>query len=62
MTREQIEELARAERRGYHKAWRAANPDKVKKHALDYWKRKAEKRLDDNRNGGNENAAENDDN
>lgn len=32
-------------RREYYKAWRAANPDKVKKANQNYWRRKAEQEL-----------------
>lgn len=40
-----IDQLARAERLAYLRAWRAKNKDKVKKHNSNYWKRRAEKKL-----------------
>ena len=36
---------AAAERRDYHRRWRAKNPDKVRIHNATYWERRAEKRL-----------------
>ena len=47
MTREQLEELAREERRAYLKEWRAANPEKVRKHRINYWFRRMERKLDE---------------
>ena len=41
----QIDDLANAERRAYHKAWRAANPDKVKLQNKKYWRKRAEQKL-----------------
>ncbi|MDD4592240.1 MAG: hypothetical protein PHG06_17710 [Parabacteroides sp.] len=40
-----INQLAAEERRKYHRQWRAANKDKVKRHNDTYWKRRAEKNL-----------------
>jgi hypothetical protein len=40
-----IDELAKKERAEYFRKWRAANKDKVKKHAEDYWKRRAAQKL-----------------
>jgi len=40
-----VENLAIQERRDYQKQWRQKNPDKVKKHTADYWRRRAEKKL-----------------
>ena len=45
MTQAQLDELARAERAAYSKAWRAANPGKVKTHNQNYWRKRAEQRL-----------------
>ena len=41
----QLEELAIAERRAYHRAWRAANRDKVRAQNAAYWRKRAEKKL-----------------
>lgn len=41
----QIDDSARAERLAYYKAWRAANPEKVRKHNKNYWRRRAERKL-----------------
>ena len=40
-----IDEQVKAERREYQRKWRAANPDKTKKHQEDYWRRRAERKL-----------------
>lgn len=40
-----LEQLAIEERRAYFKKWRANNKEKVKQHNQNYWKRRAEKRL-----------------
>ena len=40
-----LEELARQEEREYKKAWRAKNKDRVRQYNADYWKRRVEKRL-----------------
>ena len=45
MEQSKIDELARKERLAYFKAWRAANPDKVKKHNATYWKKRAEQKI-----------------
>ena len=41
----EVDNLAIQERREYQKQWRQKNPDRVKKHTDDYWKRRAEKKL-----------------
>ena len=45
MTQKHMKELIREEKTNYFKEWRAKNKDKVKKHNENYWKRRAEKRL-----------------
>lgn len=40
-----VNEMARIERREYYRRWRANNPDKVKKHNENYWKKVAERKL-----------------
>jgi len=45
MKREQVDELAAEERREYFRKWRAANKDKVAKHNANYWRKKAEQKL-----------------
>jgi len=47
MSQTQIDELAKAERREYFRKWRADNPDKVKQHNSNYWRKRAEKRLNE---------------
>ena len=56
MTREELAELAKAERRAYAKAWRAANPEKVKEHNESYWRRRAEAKAQE---GGREHGQKN---
>lgn len=41
--RKKHDERGRADRRAYYKAWRAANPEKVKANNARYWERKAER-------------------
>ena len=43
----EIDELARAERLEYHKKWRAANRDKVRQHNENYWRKRAERKLNE---------------
>ena len=45
MANETLNDLAIKERREYYKKWRANNKDKVRKSNQNYWKRRAEKRL-----------------
>jgi len=40
-----MDEMALEERRRYHREYRARNKEKVNKQNANYWKRKAEKRL-----------------
>lgn len=40
-----VEELAREVRNEYHRKYRAANPERIKKIQEGYWKRKAEKKM-----------------
>lgn len=40
-----INDMARDMRREYFRKWRAANPDKVKRHNAAYWRKKAERKL-----------------
>ena len=42
-----IEELARQERLEYFRQWRANNKDKVKQHNQNYWIKKAQQKLDE---------------
>ena len=50
---QKIDDLARKERLDYFKSWRAANKDKVKQHNMNYWRKRAEKKM----KGANANAA-----
>ena len=45
MTQKKMQELIREEKADYFKKWRAANKDRVKQHNENYWKKKAEQRL-----------------
>lgn len=49
-----LDTLAAEVRRQYFKEWRAKNPDKVKMHNENYWRRKAEQKLKESEanNGG----------
>lgn len=40
-----VQELANNERREYLKKWRAAHADRVKEHNRQYWRKKAMKKL-----------------
>lgn len=40
-----LEELAKQERLEYYRNWRKNNKEKIKQSNANYWKRKAEKRL-----------------
>lgn len=41
-----LEAAAREEKREYFRQWRRNNPDKVRKHNENYWRKRAEKRLE----------------
>ena len=43
-----LDDIARVERLAYFKAWRAANPEKVKRHNDNYWRKRAERKLLEN--------------
>ena len=47
---------ARKAQREYYKAWRAKNPEKVRKYKEDYWKRKAEQMKEAKRDGEGQRA------
>ena len=47
-----LEELARKERNEYFKNWRANNKENVKRHNQNYWIRKAEKKLQEQKKAG----------
>ena len=47
ITEKELMELARQKKNEYAKAWKKANPDKVRKHMNDYWKRVALKDLEE---------------
>ena len=49
MSDKKLEELAAEERREYFRRWRAANPEKVKRNNANYWRKRAEKRLREQR-------------
>jgi uncharacterized short protein YbdD (DUF466 family) len=45
MVDKRLEAAAQEEKREYFRKWRKNNPDKVKKHNENYWRKRAEKRL-----------------
>ena len=45
MDNQNIDEIIKEERKQYYKKWRANNPDKVKKHNSDYWRRRVERKI-----------------
>jgi len=46
---EHIDAMIREEKREYLRNWRAANKDKVKQHNEAYWRKRAERRLEEQR-------------
>jgi len=42
---ENMDALAKEEKRAYFKKWREANREKVKKYNATYWKKRAERKL-----------------
>lgn len=51
---EGFDELVRKEKLEYFRQWRAKNKDKVRQHNQNYWQRRAEKRLKEKEQAGNE--------
>ena len=45
MTKEQLQEQARASKAEYARAWRSRNKEKTKKYTESYWLRRAEREL-----------------
>jgi uncharacterized short protein YbdD (DUF466 family) len=45
MDDKKLEAVAQEEKREYFRQWRKNNPDRVKKHNENYWRKRAEKRL-----------------
>ena len=45
MEDKKLEAAVQEEKREYFRQWRRNNPDKVKKHNENYWRKRAEKRL-----------------
>ena len=46
MDDKKLEVAAQEEKREYFRQWRKNNPDRVKKHNENYWRKRAEKRLE----------------
>ena len=46
MDDKKLEAAIQEEKREYIRRWRKNNPDKVKKHNENYWRKRAEKRLE----------------
>lgn len=46
MDNQKLEAMAQEEKREYFRQWRKNNPDKVKRHNENYWRKRAEKRLE----------------
>ena len=42
---EMVDNAVKEAQREYFREWRAKNPDKVKNHRANYWRRKAEQKL-----------------
>ena len=45
MNLKKIQKLMEQERRDYYRSWRKKNPDKVRQHNQNYWRKRVEKRL-----------------
>jgi hypothetical protein len=58
MVDKQFEKLIKKERQAYFRAWRAANPEKVKRHNQNYWAKRAQKRLEQQAEEGKNNDSE----
>ena len=41
MTTQELKEAVLKERRAYYRKWRKENPDKVKRHNENYWRKRA---------------------
>jgi uncharacterized short protein YbdD (DUF466 family) len=52
MVKDQLEDQINEERRAYFRAWRAANPDKTRKHRQNYWRKRTERKLKEQNEGG----------
>ena len=46
MDNKKIEAVVKEEKREYFRQWRKNNPEKVKQHNENYWRKRAEKRLE----------------
>jgi len=46
MDDKKLEAVAQEEKGEYFRQWRKNNPDRVKKHNENYWRKRAEKRLE----------------
>ena len=44
--RQKIDDVAAEIRREYYRKWRAANKDRVRQHNANYWRKQAEKRME----------------
>lgn len=53
---QKIDDVAAEIRREYFRKWRAANKDKVRQHNENYWRRRAEKQLRQEREQKEENT------
>lgn len=58
MDEAKICEIIRAERNAYSRAWREKNSDKVKAHNAKYWRKRAERKLQEQQ-GVSENDTDN---
>ena len=41
MTAQELKEAVLSERRAYYRKWRKENPDKVRRHNENYWRKRA---------------------
>ena len=46
MDNKKLEAVVKEEKREYFRRWRKNNPEKVKQHNDNYWRKRAEKRLE----------------
>ena len=46
MDQKTLDVLAKEERTRYYREWRKKNPDKVKKHNQNYWKKRVQAKMD----------------
>ena len=58
MNAKNIEEIIREEKKKYFKNWRAKNPQRVKTHNENYWRKKVLQKIQNESNKAGEESAE----